>query len=155
MAVKELAEDLGEVAEGALDAYLEGQESIENEIDALLAEFDDPIQKQVLQAEADGYGVELFRARLQAAGGNGDAVEELKAHIQAMEELYGVTPRPLSPDTKAEIKRQTIERYRVDFQRLHARARVQVKNGNQAGLKATEETQERIREAVRAMAAVE
>lgn len=156
--VKGLAADLAEVAEGVLDTYLEtgGAESMENEIDALLAEFDDPIQKQVVQMEADGYAVELFRARLQVAGGgSNETVEELEAYIQVMAELYGVSPRPLAPETKAELKKQAIERFRVDFQRLQTRARVQMKNGNQAGLKATEETQERIREAVRAIAALE
>jgi len=154
--VKELQVDLEQVAEGMLEVAL-GDDGLDEEIDALLAEFDEPIQHQVVQMEADAWTVELFRVRLQGVGGQdvSKAVEEIEANIQAIEELYGVKPRPISPETKAELRRQVIERQRVDFQRLSTRARVQLKNGNQAGLKATEEAQERIREAVKGMAAVE
>lgn len=156
-AVKELLGNMNEVAVGFLDATLEGDDGLDAEIDALLAEFDTPVQRQVIQMEADAWAVELYRLRLQGAGG-GDvakAIEEVEANIQAIAELYGVDARPLAPETKAELKRQTVERFRVDFQRLQARARVQLKNGNQAGLKATEEAQERIRETVKGIAAME
>lgn len=151
-----LREDLEQVAEGMLEVAL-GDDGMDDDLDDLLAEFDAPVQRQVVLAEAEGWAVELFRLRLQGAGGQdvSKAVEEVEANIQAIAELYGVHPRPLAPETKVELKRQVVERYRVDFQRLQARARVQMKNGNTVGLKATEETQERIREAVRGMAAVE
>lgn len=155
-AVQELREDLEQVAEGMLEVAL-GDDGLDEEIDALLVEFDEPVQRQVVQMEADAWAVELFRVRLQNAGGQdaSKAVEEAEANIQAIEELYGVKPRPISPETKKELRRQAIERQRVDFQRLSTRAKVQLKNGNQVGLKATEEAQERIREAVKGMAAVE
>lgn len=155
-AVKELQTNLEQVAEAMLDVAL-GDDGLDEEIDALLAEFDESQQRQVVQMEADGWAVELFRVRVQGAGGQdvSKAVEEIEATIQAIEELYEVKPRPISPEVKGELKRQAIERHRVDFQRLSTRAKVQLKNGNQAGLKATEELQERIREIVRGMATVE
>ena len=155
-AVKELDQELAQVAEGMLEVAL-GEDGLNEEIDALLAAFDEPKQQQVVQIEVDGWAVELFRARLQGAGGQdvSKSVEEIEGNIKAFEELYGVKLRPLAPELKAELKRQAIERFRVDYQRLSTRAKVQLKNGNQAGLKATEEAQERIRETVRGMALVE
>ena len=159
--VLELDGSLDDVLDAEVNAILTaGGGDVEAEVDALLKQAapSNGTEKRAAQADVDMWQRTLFFVSLQEAATaalgaqrQGQSAEDVRKTISAYKELYGVTPAVLVAEQRSALVNQASRELTDQYAALTRQAKVQKHNGNLNGLVQTEETQARVRDALRAV----